>query len=1307
MSPGEEFTYKGPDKPDEDLFNGHTYRYDDRPESATSETIDVYDPDHPADKGVSQDTIQQHIAYTQSHIQGYQPGEHASSYQEPPAGSKLSAVPEPPAGSTLKTPAAAQVAPAPEEPQAAPQAGPQGVGPQGLPQAAQATEHPITQDQMDANQAQAQQDPDVQNIDDENKRAAAIYDKTLGLNLDNHSANLVPTDQRVTRRINPDTGSNKIVGSYFVPGDPLHEDLLQNLDPAERAKLPWLSQAILRGGPFSYMYGSAQQEGGPAENEGERPTGESRAYEIGQSPAAQRISGEHQTQDQRVTMLPMQMMATMPKVDKPSNVLLEGLGSDAVMNNAQHLMNGAGQAKIPVPYNNPKDFNFQRDLMGFLENQVHGFKGDGSPMLDENGNPHPLHVANAKSQNPYIPNLLQRPQAEFLHAMLNIRPPKNPKGPLQPPGFGERASWQRRINEGYTGQPAGYNGLLNQLDQKLPEVGIRGKKGNITRTVPWSAGTLEPTWRAYRLELIRHGMPNIGTESMRGPVQSQLIHTVPHFRQTLAMYEPGRPAPISENPEVGGPAGDVNPAGGPGLLEQSASDEGAAPAPQQTFEAISPSVKEEQTYAGAKRALNRPAHSQFRDFSSRVENGLAQAKGVQPASQEDTIGDWNDGAENTLATESQGHDYEDRRVAAAIKAHHAAQKQALLFRHHDEGPHSLYRLALNTDNEEEARDLLTKAGIGVRTLYPASKGRPVHAHVADLSEDGKLLPVIEGLIKKGHVQEAWHHEGTGELIGDQNGESRAAAAQAYRGILREAKSRWDQARPGGAEGEDDRARGNQAPWWDSFAREAEENYQKLAQTQELKNQQRALAIKSAKAHREDVPLERQRMLQREGQKAKDWVKNNPETEELSAHHFLDKHETLPESVEKNEHVGEFFDARNPKLDYDKAEDRSKAAKALTHDVMHALSNNSSALGWYGETVRKAFDKFSEIAPELKTDKASNLAFRIALAVTSQGQDVFANAGSAWKVYQYWKEHGTFPTDKAKEIFGGGIKAPQMLFNFAKANRLWNQHGSAEDFDNWLGQTIRHGDLAKNYRIKVGSTLADAELPMSAVFGPKIGIFHQNLSGNEDPITMDLWFSRTMNRLAGNMFGFSPDSMQRQSEKDPGQLQSLRELLKSGQLTNVDAKTQGKMTKEIDRVMAVKNLTREKADQLMPTIRDWAQRQHKFYAETIVNPDSTKRSYHPDRATAENLNAKNIDENFKALQGDPRNGTERANWIKVMDEVRGNMQKAGINITNADRQALLWFLEQRLFQGATGAKETSHDYLDAAHDLVRKVKEEAL
>ena len=47
----------------------------------------------------------------------------------------------------------------------------------------------------------------------------------------------------------------------------------------------------------------------------------------------------------------------------------------------------------------------------------------------------------------------------------------------------------------------------------------------------------------------------------------------------------------------------------------------------------------------------------------------------------------------------------------------------------------------------------------------------------------------------------------------------------------------------------------------------------------------------------------------------------------------------------------------------------------------------------------------------------------------------------------------------------------------------------------------------------------ASLYGSAVFGPKIGQgFYQNLMGNFDPITIDMWFMRTWGRLTGVLVG---------------------------------------------------------------------------------------------------------------------------------------------------------------------------------------------
>jgi hypothetical protein len=43
-----------------------------------------------------------------------------------------------------------------------------------------------------------------------------------------------------------------------------------------------------------------------------------------------------------------------------------------------------------------------------------------------------------------------------------------------------------------------------------------------------------------------------------------------------------------------------------------------------------------------------------------------------------------------------------------------------------------------------------------------------------------------------------------------------------------------------------------------------------------------------------------------------------------------------------------------------------------------------------------------------------------------------------------------------------------------------------------------------------------------VFGPKIGFgFYSNLTGNFEPVTMDMWFMRTVGRLAGTLPAFDP------------------------------------------------------------------------------------------------------------------------------------------------------------------------------------------
>jgi len=612
ISPGQEFVYDGPNDPSQSLVHGATYRWDDRPQSDTSELIDVYDPDHPPDKGVSAATIAEHAAARSGIVSATSRGRVAA-----PKGAVL-------AKANGQTNEQAPQTQEPSDQQQAPQPAPLGPGPRiwselpaPLSRAIAADDRapaspttplitdpgklgafapapvgenpevgaplgavphvPLKQEDIDRIMDEASQDESLAKLPPK-KRADTMRKLQMQRVHEAHAEALYPEDQRVALRTNPDTGSQRLVGQYFVPGDPVHDNLLGALHPDHHHKLGLMSQAIAQTGPTAFMYYSAKQEGGPEEWEGEAPTAESRMFEQQHSTPDERVAELEELRSQpgyqsgvttgplgqwqQTAVIPMQLVASGPTSINPGKIGVEGLDAAKVANNARHLFSGARAAGIKLPYEQLQDPNLAADVAGYLENQSHGFRGDGSQMVDENGQPHPLWLANKKTATPYVPRMLARPNAEFVHAMLNVREPKREKPADKPPGFKERARWQRRVNEGFFGQKAGTNRLLAELDRKLTQVGIRGKKGEHTRHVPWSEGTLEPTWDRWKPELMG---PPAGGESMRaGGLHHGVIHKAPLFKHTLAQYAPPgarrklgpAPLPLSENPEVGAPLGE-------------------------------------------------------------------------------------------------------------------------------------------------------------------------------------------------------------------------------------------------------------------------------------------------------------------------------------------------------------------------------------------------------------------------------------------------------------------------------------------------------------------------------------------------------------------------------------------------------------------------------------------------------------------------------------------------------------------------------------------------------------------------------
>jgi hypothetical protein len=714
------------------------------------------------------------------------------------------------------------------------------------------------------------------------------------------------------------------------------------------------------------------------------------------------------------------------------------------------------------------------------------------------------------------------------------------------------------------------------------------------------------------------------------------------------------------------------------------------PTPALGREFTSPNIKEGLVYNTAKRALRGKLHAQAKEFHGQVEEALARHLGTAPAKVQDAIGDWSDGAENSTTTAWKDQPFELRRQAAALKGLHSAQKNVIVFENRDEGPHSLYTLRFASDDAKKVRDALDQNGLQFRTIEPsASKGQGTTVHVVDT--DGGARAGIENLIKGGHVEPENVEERSGhaEFLGDPEQKSREVAARNYRGILQAAR---DQASQG-----EGRA-GATVPWFEGLEPHAEQSYRDLSNLPDIRGPKEAEDLRQAAIDRANLTPEEQERLNKVRGIAKQWVDEHPGSHPLSAHHFIQGHEEFPDWVNTKEDIGKFFNARNKRLDYAKAEDRQTAADALIHDVMHAINGGSDAADWYDRTVDRSLRKVSDVAPDILTNPEDEMAYKLATAVTSQNQDVFPNFESGYLAYRHWKKTGEFPTNA--EIFGGGTKSPAMIKNFTKLNRLWEKHG-AEGLREILETPMTMRKLRDEYGLDPKGESLDHVMEGAAMLGPKLGSFYNNLNKRFHSITFDMWNTRNMNRLAGNMFAFSPKAMRKDTAERDSHLTQLSDLLSSGGLDDLPKGERAKMTAEIKRLQKIPEakLTREHALEVAPTIANWAERIHKVFQEG----EGYARSYPPELKTPKNKLAKNYDLNLTDLEDAPRNATERGQFRDIYKLTREGLAEHGLKLRNADLQAVLWYPEQKLFQLAGSRNRGNFDYLDAAHRLVRKVR----
>ena len=354
--------------------------------------------------------------------------------------------------------------------------------------------------------------------------------------------------------------------------------------------------------------------------------------------------------------------------------------------------------------------------------------------------------------------------------------------------------------------------------------------------------------------------------------------------------------------------------------------------------------------------------------------------------------------------------------------------------------------------------------------------------------------------------------------------------------------------------------------------------------------------------------------------------------------------------------------------------------AYIYETLVAIQAYPDALGWYDYKTRAAMSIMGLVHPELNTDKNAADAFKIALAITSNGNKVFDNFKEADRQYVYFKENGKFDNRKSIGTQSSGIKK-----TFALVNDVLGRM-PMEDFSSFLTSKFRAGDLkykkgGKMKNLLTGFTV-DTEVYGASVFGPKIGNgFFMNLNGQFDQLTMDRWFIRQFGRLTGSLIKRSP----KQISKATTRLNESFSALNKEERAKVASLIPG-FSK-----MSFAN----KAAAISKTSMDTDNR-----AELSSTPALNEL-----RKAGNSLNNK--------LSGEveaPSGGNQRSFIIDVFNDVQQRLKdEYGIDITIADLQAVNWYPEKALYKTfkagqdeSSGATQTSDneqpDYESAAIKL---------
>jgi hypothetical protein len=366
------------------------------------------------------------------------------------------------------------------------------------------------------------------------------------------------------------------------------------------------------------------------------------------------------------------------------------------------------------------------------------------------------------------------------------------------------------------------------------------------------------------------------------------------------------------------------------------------------------------------------------------------------------------------------------------------------------------------------------------------------------------------------------------------------------------------------------------------------------------------------------------------------------------------------------------------------------ATAMAHEGIKNIGLDGNAIGWYDRKLKAAKAIISSIEPRYQGNEA---AFDYALAVTSNGIAVADNFNYAMEVFREFLDTGRMPENFAK----GGERTQAMQNAFKFFNAWNNQYGGRGnmplevflDMDftrRQLQEELNDFNKANNTDFKLSAQEGlDEVVKGSYILGAKIGQgFYQNLRGNYDPLTMDIWWMRMWNRMVGRPFKAPTTDANLKKARD-----KVESRMKDPKASALEKQIIKKSLKELGLKRAGLYKDTKKFDAFITQLhKNWNSYYKNFQKTNKKNPPK------PPFFKTVGTHVKNINEGLMAT---PFDAKERSYMRSVTARAIELMREKGYNIKTADYQALMWFPEKQLARklGIQQGRGEDNDYLDAA------------